>query len=232
MLKKIGAIGLPLLLLIYLLTLIMHLSAHHEQYQWDFRTHRMAAQVWADGENPYDPRVLDPKSGTGFVYNYPPVTLLFYRLFTLVDYPTAFHIFLLIKCALLIGLVCFWKRVFLNQEGGALFYLFCLLVFNNVFFLDLIAGNINLLEQVFLWLGFYFFIQRRPGLFILCVILAASFKMTLTFFLVLLLLEDHPRKWHQFFIGVALFGGLPAGSIPDCAGDVCRHAAQCLLGGR
>jgi hypothetical protein len=207
MLKKMWTLGLPLVLLFYLFTLIMHMSAHHEKYQWDFRTHRMAGQIWAKGENPYDPKVLDPRSGTGFVYNYPPVTLLFYRLFSLVDYQSAFHIFLTIKCLLLVGLIYFWKRMFLASDGDTLFYLFCLLVFNNVFFLDLIAGNINLLEQVFLWVGFYYYLKQKPYPFILFIILASSFKMTLAFFLVLLLLSDSRRKYFHFGIGAGLFGG-------------------------
>jgi hypothetical protein len=227
MLKKLWNAGLPLILLLYFFTLVMHISANHEKYQWDFRTHRMAGQVWADGENPYDPSVLDPRSGTGFVYNYPPVTLLFYRLFTLVDYNTAFHVFLVIKCVLLVGLIYFWKRVFLEADGDTLFYLFCLLVFNNVFFLDLIAGNINLLEQVFLWLGFYCFLKQKPYPFIILVILAASFKMTLAFFLVLLLLDESPRKYASFGIGAGLFGAyllIQYLIAPRMFGDMLRNA--------
>ena len=105
--KKIfGIVGL-VFLLVYFLTLVLHISANFDQYQWDFRTHRKAGEIFASGLDPYDSSILFPQAQTPFLYNYPPVTLYFYRFFALFDYKSAFHIFLIAKCILLIGLIYF-----------------------------------------------------------------------------------------------------------------------------
>jgi hypothetical protein len=207
--KKIfGIVGL-VFLLVYFLTLVLHISANFDQYQWDFRTHRKAGEIFASGLDPYDPRILFPQAQTKFLYNYPPVTLYFYKFFAQFSFKTAFHIFLIAKCMLLIGLIYFWKREFIRTNTTALFCLFCLLAFNSAVYRDLIAGNINLVEQVFLWLAFFFYIKRRLILFCTFCLLAASFKMTPTFFLVLLLLADDKKKY-QYFVcsGLAFFAYL------------------------
>ena len=193
------------LLLLYYLTLILHISANYERYQWDFRTHRQAGLIFAAGKNPYDAEILSSEAGTPLLYTYPPVTLFFYRLFASTDYRTAFHIFLFIKSILLIGLIYFWKREFLEQEGGAFFYLFCLLAFNTAVYRDIIAGNINLMEEAFLWLGFRFYLQRRLLLFCMFILMAASFKMIPIAFLGLLLLSENSRKLRYFLGAGAVF---------------------------
>ena len=77
--KKIfGIVGL-VLLLGYFVTLVLHISANFDQYQWDFRSHRKAGEIFAAGSDPYDPSILFPQAKTTFLYNYPPVTLYFYN---------------------------------------------------------------------------------------------------------------------------------------------------------
>ena len=207
--KKIfGIVGL-VFLLIYFLSLMLHISANFDQYQWDFRTHRKAGEIFASNLDPYDPRILFPQAQTTFLYNYPPVTLYFYKFFAQFDYKSAFHIFLVAKCILLIGLIYFWTREFLKINTIALFCLFCLLAFNSAVYRDLIAGNINLVGQVLLWLAFFFYIKRRLILFCTFCLLAAGFKMTPAFFLVLLLLSDDKKKYHYFVgSGFAFFAYL------------------------
>jgi hypothetical protein len=205
MAKKIIRIVGPLLLLIYAITLVLHISAHSEQYQWDFRTHRKAAEIFADGSDPYAPDRLLAQKDANFLYTYPPVTLYFYRLFSQADAETAFHVFLLVKFVLLVGLVIFWRQAFLGSAGDALFFLFCLLVFNSAVFADIIAGNINLVEQVLLWVAFLFYLKHRLVLFCTFVLLAASFKMTPVFFIVLLLTCDHPKRIQYFVCAAAVF---------------------------
>ena len=204
--KKIfGIVGL-VFLLVYFLTLVLHISTNFDQYQWDFRTHRKAGELFASNLDPYDPRILFPQAQTTFLYNYPPVTLYFYKFFAQFDYKSAFHIFLITKCILLIGLIYFWKSVFFKTNTYALFCLFCLLAFNSAVYRDLVAGNINLVEQVLLWSAFFFYIKHRLILFCAFCLLAAGFKMTPAFFLVLLLLADDKKKY-QYFVcsGFAFF---------------------------
>ena len=121
------------------------------------------------------------------------------------DFKTAAHIFLIGKFILLVGLVYFWKREFLKEDSGPLFYVFCLLAFNSTVFLDMIAGNINLVQQAMLWLGFSFYVKGRYKLFCLFILLAASFKMTPIFFLILMLLPDDKNKYKYFFGAGAVF---------------------------
>ncbi len=225
--KKIfGIVGL-VLLLVYFLTLVLHISANFDQYQWDFRTHRKAGEIFASGLDPYDSSILFPQAQTSFLYNYPPVTLYFYRFFALFDYKSAFHIFLIAKCILLIGLIYFWKREFIKTSSYALFCLFCFFAFNGAVYRDLIAGNINLVEQILLWLAFFFYIKHRLILFCMFCLLAASFKMTPTFFLVLLLLADDKKKY-QYFVcsGFAFFAYLLVQYIivPDMFTSAIRNA--------
>ena len=160
MAKKIFGVAGLILLLVYFITLVLHISANVDHYQWDFRTHRKAGEIFASGLDPYDPDTLFPQARTTFLYNYPPVTLYFYRFLAQFDYKSAYHIFLITKCILLIGLIYFWKREFLKTNANFLFGLFCLLAFNSAVYRDLIAGNINLLEQVFLWIAFFFYIKQ------------------------------------------------------------------------
>jgi len=225
--KKIFRIAGPLILLAYFITLVLHISANSDQYQWDFRTHRIAGEIFASGSDPYDPAILLNQKGASFLYTYPPATLYFYRLFTLTGYQTAFHIFLLVKCVLLIGLILFWKSAFLGQKGDSLFYLFSLLAFNCAVFADLIAGNINLVEQVLLWVGFLFYLKRRLVLFCAFVLLAASFKMTPIFFLVLLFICDHEKKYVYLLVSGSIFLGyllIQYLIVPDMFAGFIRNA--------
>ena len=227
MVKKIFKIVGLFLLLGYFLSLVLHISANFEQYQWDFRSHRKAGEIFSAGSDPYDPDILFPQARTSFLYNYPPVMLYFYQFFAKFDYKTAFHIFLIAKCILLIGLICFWKREFVKSDSIVLFGLFCLLAFNGAVYRDLIAGNINLLEQVFLWLAFYFYLKQRFILFSVFCLLASSFKMTPAFFLVLLLIADDKKKYRYFVAsGLAYFAYLSVQYliVPDMFTSGIRNA--------
>ena len=206
MAKKISGLVIVAILLFYFLTLVLHISANHDEYQWDFRTHRAAGKIFSSGANPYDPSILFPEAGARLRYTYPPATLFVYQLFALMEYHTAFHVFLILKSLLLVGLVFFWQKEFLGNNADPFFYIFCLLAFNSAVFIDLIAGNINLVEQVILWVAFCFYLRHRLFLFCIFTLIAASFKMTPAFFLILLLLADD-RKKYQYFLGsvVAFF---------------------------
>jgi len=205
MIQKIAGIAVTILLLVYFITLVLHVSAHDDQYLWDFRSHLGSGKILASGLNPYDADAHSPKMRTTFLYTYPPVTLFLYRLLAIPEYKTAYHIFLIAKSILLIGLVYFWKREFLKQDGNIMFYLFCLLAFNSAVFLDMIAGNINLVQQALLWLGFSFYIKGRYKLFCLFTLIAASFKMIPIFFLILMLLPEDKNKYKYLFGAGAVF---------------------------
>jgi len=187
------------LLFLYFICCVYYLFVNRQDYQWDFEMQYQAAQLLAEGGNPYDIGALIAKTGNQLLYPYPPATLWFYRLFTLTDYNTAYSIFLLLKIGMIISLVLLWRMKFVAKQAGAGFYFFCLLAFNSAIFLDMRAGNINMFEQLMLWLGFYFFLERRFLLFCCFILLGASFKMTPIVFLGLLLLADNREKYSYFF---------------------------------
>jgi len=62
--------------------------------------------------------------------------------------------------------------------------------------------HINLVEQALLWLAFSFYIKKRLVPFCVFVLFAASFKMTPTFFIILVLLSDDKNKY-KLFVGSA-----------------------------
>lgn len=203
------------LLALYFIYCIYYLFANRRQYQWDFRMQYYAAKLFAEGENPYDVQVLSETIKNAINspdfdilwYAYPPATLWLYRLFTAAEYNTAYNIFLILKVIAIIGLVLLWRTKFLAREAGAGFYFFCLLAFNSAIFIDLTAGNINMFEQLMLWLGFYFFLERRPLLFCGFILSAASFKITPLIFLGMLLLTDDKKKYLHLFGSFAVFAG-------------------------
>lgn len=126
-------------------------------------------------------------------------------------YNIAAVIFLALKCVILIWLLLLWKKKFIGKEKTALFYFFTLLAFNSAVYLDMRAGNVNLLEQALLWAGFYYFIKRRYVLFCTFILAAASFKMIPIFFLFLLFFSKEKHRLTYFgFAGLAfavyLFG--------------------------
>ena len=71
MIQKIAGVAVTILLLVYFITLILHVSAHEDQYLWDFRSHRESGKILASGSNPYDADTLFPKARTRFLYTYP-----------------------------------------------------------------------------------------------------------------------------------------------------------------
>ncbi len=179
------------------------------KYQWDFKSHYCAAQVHKLGLNFYDEPYLrhycSPDASQ--YYSYTPLSIWFFRFFALFPYPRAYHVFLFLKVLALAGLFLLWIKVFLEEEADAGFLVFALIAFNGALYLDLRAGNISLFEQLGLWLGFFFLLKKKPVLFGLCVILAASFKVVPLVFLGILLIFGR-RKYIISFAGSLLAFGL------------------------
>ena len=196
---------LPICLLVSSLALVAYIAVDKEQ-QWDFKTYYYAFKAFNSGLSPYDNNVLSQlaKEKIHLNFVYPPITLFFFRPFSLVNYGTAFYMFLALKCVLLTLLLYIWKKTFL-RENDPLFYLFCFLGFNAAVILDLRAGNVSIIEQVLLWTGFIFYLKRRIFLFCLCVISAALFKITPILFLFLLLISKEKYRYAYFFAASIIF---------------------------
>ena len=189
------------LLLLYSISVLVYILTHSDQYQWDFKIYYYAAKIYAAGLNPYDKITLaqTTQSPTNFPFVYPPVTLFFFQLFSLVDYNTAFYLFLTFKSILLIGLIYLWRKEFL-VEIDLLFYFFCLLAFNSAIYLDIRAGNISILEQFIIWLGLFFYLKRKLLLFCLFILIAAVYKIVPILLLFFLWFSKEKNR-HIYFIG-------------------------------
>jgi hypothetical protein len=203
-------------ILLYFLGLLGYIISRRDFYQWDFKTFYYAAKAQAAGLNPYGVTSL-AKVANGpvrFNFRYPPQTLWFFRLFSLFDLTTAYYLFLALKCCLLGGLFYIWTKYFLKKETDIWFYPFSFLAFNTSIFVDIASGNISILEQFCLWLGFVCLLKRRLLLFSLLILIAANFKITPLFFLVLLLLidEEKKKKYAYFFGTLLVFGLIQAAS--------------------
>lgn len=194
-----------LLWLFYFAYCVFHLITHREEYHWDFKMQYHSAKLQAEGKNPYDPKVTRKEIGTSLWYAYPPLTLGFYRLFNLFNYEIASIVFFLIKIALIIFLLFFWSKYFLDQRLEPDFLFFCFLAFNAALYLDMRSGNINMLEQALLWLGFYFFLKNKHLAFCAFILLASTFKMAPLFFLILLLTTNNRKKYLLFFSSAGTF---------------------------
>jgi hypothetical protein len=107
-----------------------------------------------------------------------------------------------------------WKKLWLPRTSWLLLWTLALLGFSGAAMWDLKAGNVSTFEQISLWTGLAFFEKRRFGWFAFFVALAATFKILLAVFLVLLLLPQvrTPRALFSGLLGalgLAALVGLP-----------------------
>jgi hypothetical protein len=188
------------LLILYVAGLLIYMLVHMEQFQWDFRTYYFAAEAYTKGLNPYDVNTISALSSVPITlkFVYPPVTLLFFRLFVLVDYDAASYLFLAFKFMFLMALVALWKYRILKDRADLPFYFFCVFAFNSAIYIDISAGNISVIEQFFIWLAFLFFLKRKIPLFCLLIIIAGFFKVWPILFLFLLWFSNEKKKWKYF----------------------------------
>lgn len=192
---------------LYFLDTVYKIATRPDMYGWDFKTAYWAGKTNAAGLNPYGVTALGrvAQQEIRLRWRYPPAMLWFYQLFGLFPYPIAHMLFLALKCALLALLFWCWTKSFLRREYDALFFVFALFAFNSSICVDLMSGNISLVEQAGLWLALAFFLRRRYLLFTVLLVLVSGIKFAPLFFLVLLLFVDHRRKTAYFFGGALAF---------------------------
>lgn len=177
---------------------------HYDSYQWDFRVYYSAARAFSNDTDPYDSRnlaIFAPiRLHLHLKFVYPPPTLWFFRFFIFFDYKTSYRIYLFFKVILLLSLLYIWQKKFIQSERDILFYPFLFLAFNSTVYTDIVTGNISIIEQFLLWLGFYFYLERRYFGFCTMIFLVSFFKITPLLFLILLLFTEEAKKW-AYLIG-------------------------------
>jgi hypothetical protein len=175
-----------------------------DRYQQDFDVYYHSAQAYSQGHNPYNSQELShfiPSSNLSFVY--PPITLFILRIFILMDYGMASHLFLGLKCLALLALLLLWKKYILEVKSNILFLLFCFLGFYGAVCTDLMTGNISIFEQLLIWIAFITLLKRKLILFGFLIVITSIFKIIPILFLFLLLFQDDRRKY-QYFTGFIL----------------------------
>ena len=198
------------LLLLIAAHFMYQIFVNPDTYQWDFKMYYYAARVDASGGNPYNPNELHRLAGGGLLlrYVYPPPILTFFKLFAAMPYPVAYHLWLAFKLLLLGGLLILWRRFFFPAESLVPYATFLLLAFSTAIYIDLVTGNISILEQFLLWLGFVFLLREKPRGFCMLVLLGSCFKVFPIAFLLLLPLLGVKHSWRYVFASAAVFAGV------------------------
>lgn len=185
---------------LYLLAVSIYVILNPDRLQWDFKTYYYAGLAYSRGADPYILNSLSTLAGEeiGFPFAYPPVTLPVFRLFSLwFDYSAAYVVYLVLKLFALAALVRLWTRHFLSDHLRELFPIILIFGFSGAIYLDIVAGNISIFEQLGLWAAFWALRKQRVVLFGGLVALVACFKLTPILFLLLPLLLGEGRRWKE-----------------------------------
>jgi hypothetical protein len=192
---------------LYFVAVVVYVGLHSDQFQWDFKAYYYAGHAYEKGLNPYLHASVAEVAGEelGYFYAYSPATLPLLRVLTLVDFQTAYFLYLFCKLLALGGLLYLWTVKFMSSEVDPIFYLFCLFGFGGAIYIDLISGNISLFEQLGLWIAFYAFLINRRLVFCFFIVLASLFKLTPIIFLVLLLFKEERDRFRYLILSGAGF---------------------------
>lgn len=160
-------------------------------YQADFRTYYLAAQCVDQGLNPYDVKQLAQFADAGsspLRFMYPISALWVIRPLSRMEYATAARSWLATKALALIALLVVWRKYFLARTDSLWILVITLLGFQAATMWDVKMGNVSTIEQLFLWTAFACLARSRILTFAILIVVAAIFKLTLSVFLILLLL--------------------------------------------
>ncbi len=195
--------------IILIVWLVMIISIGNRDRLWDFKTYYYASVAQAHGENPYDLEALNryahDKIELPFVY--PVTTCYLFRPFTRLPYNVAYHIWLWLKVVIAVYLFWLWRTRFIRWGPLWLMLLIGSGAYLSALYRDLTAGNVALIEQAFLWTGFWLLLDKKPFQFAVAVAFAAVFKFTLALFLPLLLLSRIRNRWPALLLGGAIVSG-------------------------
>lgn len=175
--------------------------------QDDFKVLYAAAIADEQGKNPYDTTELSIALGERVFlpYVYPPAALFVFKPFTWLGLRLAGVIFLTLKLLTFLLVLYLLYRIFPFKEHLALFLIVIPFAFNGTVLADFRAGNISVFEQALIWLGFYFYLKRKPAYFAALILIAASFKFTPILLLGLLFLGFRKQEIRIALLFLMLF---------------------------
>ena len=187
-------------------------------YQWDFRVYYHAAKLDAQGLDPYDTDLLQKTADLEHhhPFAYPPSVLLLFRPLTAFSYGTAYLIWLGIKVLALLWLLYIWHKYLFADAPPPHWYLFLLVSFGGAVCLDMIAGNVSVIEQALLWSGFAALLRKKVWLFCLMVLAAAIFKWTMILLLLVLIPLGIEHRYRYLLISaIAMVCMIAVSALPD-----------------
>ena len=173
-----------------------------DTYQWDVLVYRWGGGAFVQGRSPYGAIPGQPEY-LHFVY--PPLVAALFVPLAALKPAAAKLLWLALKLGALGYTVRVWRRALGAGQLSVPPLFFFTFAFGSAILVDVAAGNISILEQCLLWIGFASLLERRWWRFALLVVLAAQCKLTPIFFLGLLLVIDERPRWAPFAAGSALF---------------------------
>lgn len=233
--RSLGALGISLhataltLIALFLAVFVVR----NVSLQWDLKTCLMAAHAALAGLDPYRIENLSELAGrtAELPFVYPPVGLFPFLALAQLSSSSAHVLWVAAKTLALVGLVLAWTRWFAPRAGVLPIALCAVFGWNAAALWDLRAGNVALIENVLLWIGFGCLIAGRRTAFAALVVAASCFKLTPALFLLLLLVPtDKPPSparlvaalaalaalvWGAFAVGPAAHWGGFLTNIPD-----------------
>lgn len=190
---------------IFIFVLIISLQLfyiiHKNEYK-DFKIYYTAAIAYLNSDDIYSIDVLNKYSSENITlpFIYPPISVLFFIPFQLIPLKSSFYVFLMIKILAIFVLMYVFRR-FICEEKFYVFIFLLLFSFNSSFLVDLRAGNVTIIEQVFLWVAFYSFSKKKYNLFIFLILVSSIFKIVPLFFLSILIFL--PRRTRFRYLNIA-----------------------------
>lgn len=183
--KNLNLISLLTICLCFLCILIINRNTIGGSNQWDFRAHYFSAKAAEAGLNPYNNHDVNELNKTPYLippnltYPYHPFTLVYFSIFTKLEYPFAIIAYMVFNISLILLLIVVLKKVFFPEQiNVVLFTVNLLFSFNSALFLGLKAGNPAILEAFIIWLALASFVTNRPLVFLLLISTIAFFKGT------------------------------------------------------
>jgi len=152
---------------------------------------------------------------------YAPFVFKLFSGFTILEYDDAQELYLLIRVLALLVLLFTWfvlilplSQIHLNKNdlaNGLIVLLFIMFAWRSTIYTDFRVGNVSIFEQMFLWLGLYFFLKKHYNLFAIFVVFASFIKIVPIVFLGLLACrwfdrDNRKKVYLAMTVGVGGFG--------------------------
>lgn len=163
----------------------------------DYQTYYYATKAFLAGENPYDLTAVSAQAGKNIAYAflYPKLILIPFIPLVQCSYQTSALIYIALKGLALGILVFLWVKYFVTDVLSTfLLGLFLLTAYHATVIRDYVVGNVTIFEQVFLWSGFLFLLQKRLARCCIMIVAGSFFKVTSVAFLFLPLLVSREKK--------------------------------------